>query len=513
MMQIKQHLLKQGCRWLLPLGLLVCWWQTSLHGWMSQQILPGPAVILQTAHDFIPGDLLSELPISLYRLALGLAGGITAGIILGVAFGLNGRVSRLILPLFTTLVQIPTLAWIPLLMLWLGIGEALKLTILIKAVSVPVALYTCTGIRQISPKLSEMAKILHLSRRMTLKRLVLPALFPYVMTGVRLALSQGWVTLMAVELLASSEGLGYLLVESRQLFMMDQVYICIAVIGVLGYAGEKLLLWLSHRWIRWPSGVSGAVTQPAVPAVDPYGWILPVLLIGGWQWASASGWLNSVFFPAPRVVIRTLITGLQDGPLAQDLGVSIMRMLRGFFLGALAGVLCGLLSGNNAWLDRIFTPFFSVLRSVAIFAWLPLITAWFGLGESARTVFIALSAFFPMFLAIRQGMSQLPIALIETGRVLRLSIPSRLRWLILPGMLPDLFTGVRLGLMHAWVGTLGAEYFISSDHGLGSMMMRAQQLLAADRVMSGIILIALVAALISFIINRAERQLSRWRYQ
>ena len=395
MMQIKQHLLKQGCRWLLPLGLLVCWWQTSLHGWMSQQILPGPAVILQTARDFIPGDLLSELPISLYRLALGLAGGITAGIILGVAFGLNGRVSRLILPLFTTLVQIPTLAWIPLLMLWLGIGEALKLTILIKAVSVPVALYTCTGIRQISPKLSEMAKILHLSRRMTLKRLVLPALFPYVMTGVRLALSQGWVTLMAVELLASSEGIGYLLVESRQLFMMDQVYICIAVIGVLGYAGEKLLLLLSHRWIRWPSGISGAVTQPAVPVVDPYGWILPVLLIGGWQWASASGWLNSVFFPAPRVVIRTLITGLQDGPLAQDLGVSIMRMLRGFFLGALAGVLCGLLSGNNAWLDRIFTPFFSALRSVAIFAWLPLITAWFGLGESARTVFIALSAFFP----------------------------------------------------------------------------------------------------------------------
>ena len=179
-----------------------------MHGWMSAQILPSPQSVLESARDFIPQDLLRELPISLYRLSVGLLGGIVLGFLLGLVFGLSQLVFRLVMPLFTVLVQIPTLAWIPLLMLLLGIGEALKLTILIKAVAVPVALYTCAGVQQISPKLAEMARTLRLTPWVFAHRLVLPSLLPFLMTGIRLAFSQGWVSLIAVELLASSEGPG-----------------------------------------------------------------------------------------------------------------------------------------------------------------------------------------------------------------------------------------------------------------------------------------------------------------
>lgn len=510
---LKQFLFRQGCQWLLPLSLLLFWWQGSMHGWMSEQILPSPTVVLDTAQAFVPQDLLDQLPISLWRLAIGLSGGIAIGILLGSLLGLSQRANRLLMPLFTVLVQIPTLAWIPLLMLWLGIGEALKLTILIKAVTVPVTLYIGTGIGELPPKLREMASVLRLPVRVYLCRVVLPALLPYLMTGIRLAFSQGWVSLIAVELLASSEGLGYLLVESRQLFMLDQVYICVIVIGLLGFAAEKGLQWISDRWIHWPSPVAGAVTLPPTKLFDLHGWLLPCGLLSVWQIASGEGWLNSAFFPAPVQVAETLVAGFTHGQFSLDLTASILRMLQGFAFGAVTGVLFGLASGSFRWADRLVTPLFSGLRSVAIFAWLPLITAWFGLGETARLAFIAIASFFPVLLATRQGVIQLPPVLLETSKALKLPPLSKFRYLILPGMLPDLFTGLRLGMMHAWVGTTGAEYFISSGEGIGSMMMRAQQLMAADRVMAGIVLIAGVAAVISIIIRRLEQKLMRWRYQ
>ena len=513
MPELKQFLFRQGCQWLLPVGLLICWWQGSIHGWMSVQILPSPGTVLDTARTFIPQDLLDQLPVSLWRLAIGLIGGIVVGILLGCLLGLSHRANHLLMPLFTVLVQIPTLAWIPLLMLWLGIGDALKLTLLIKAVTVPVALYISAGIGELPPKLREMAYVLRLPVRVYLCRVVVPALLPFLMTGIRLAFSQGWVSLIAVELLASSEGLGYLLVESRQLFMLDQVYICVIVIGLLGFVAEKGLQWLSDRWIHWPSPVAGAVTLPPTRLFDLTGWLLPCGLLVVWQVASGEGWLNNTFFPAPFQVTETLLAGLIHGQFSQDLYSSILRMLQGFAIGAVTGGLCGLATGGLPWVDRLVTPLFSGLRSVAIFAWLPLITAWFGLGETARLAFIAITSFFPVLLSTHQAVVQLPPVLLETSNALRLPPISKIRYLILPGVLPGLFTGLRLGMMHAWVGTIGAEYFISSGEGIGSMIMRAQQLMAADRVMAGIVLIAAVAAVISFLIRRLEQRLMRWRYQ
>lgn len=498
---------------LVPLLLLGGWWLASSHGWMSAQILPSPAVVFDSAQAFIPEELIHELPISLWRLAVGLAGGIFTGLALGALFGLSPFANRLLMPIFTVLVQIPTLAWIPLLMLALGIGEALKLTILIKSVAVPVALYTCIGIQQTPQKLYEAARSLRLPPLAFVRRLILPAMLPYLMTGVRLAFSQGWVALIAVELLASSEGLGYLLVQSRQLFMLDLVFVCIFVIGAFGFLGEKGLLWLTRRWVHWPAQVISPdnLRTPAA-GFSLTGWVVPLLLAALWQFAAAHGLLASAFLPAPAAVGRTLFDGLFNGTLAGDLAASLFRMLQGFALGSAAGMLAGGLLGSWPMADRLFSPLLSALRSVAVFAWLPLLTAWFGLGEMAKIVFIALATFFPVLLATHQGIAQFPPMLQEVSRILQLTPGQRLRKLVLPGMLPALFSGLRLGLMHAWVGTIGAEYFISSGDGLGSMMMRAQQLLAADRILAGVALIALVAALSAKAIALAERRLTAWRF-
>lgn len=496
---------------LMPLVLLTLWALTSHYGWMSVLILPSPLTVIESAATLVPYELAAQLWISLLRLACGLLGGILLGLALGMLLGLSRTLERAVMPLFNVLAQTPTLAWLPLLMLTLGIGEALKLTVLIKAVSIPVTLCVCSGIQQTPRALHEIARTLQLSGWTRLRRLTLPVMLPHLMTGVRLAFSQGWVSLMAVELLASSEGLGYLLVQSRQLFMLDRVLVCIVVIGAFGLAGEHLLRKLEQRWIFWPPPAPGQRHDTAATpdAARFIGWILPALLCLLWQWAGAQDPRESAFLPAPTAVLAALFT--PENGWENALTSSLTRTLAGFILGASAGCLLGCVLGRYTVADRLLTPLLSALRGVALFAWLPLLTAWFGLSDRACIAFIALSAFFPLLLACQQGMRARPVTLEETARVLRLGFWQRQRYLTLPAMLPALFAGLRLSLMHAWVGAIGADYFIASGDGLGSLLIRAQQLFQSERVIAGVVLIALISALFYHLMAWMEQRLNRWR--
>ncbi len=225
--------------WLLPVLIALLWVVASRQHWMSEQILPAPALVWQSALEFGSGELWGHLWISLQRLFWGLAAGIASGLLLGVWLGASRRAQTLVLPTFVALAQIPTLAWIPLFMLFFGIGELLKLVVLVKAVVVPVTLHTLVGVRDAQPKLREAAAALRLPRHLLFLRLLLPAALSAFLTGVRLALATGWTSLLAVELLASSEGIGYLMVWGRQLFMLDLVMLCILVIGLVGAVLER----------------------------------------------------------------------------------------------------------------------------------------------------------------------------------------------------------------------------------------------------------------------------------
>ncbi len=398
--------------WLLPLGLALLWWVASHRHWMSAQVLPTPELVWQSARELLAGELWSELAISLRRLAWGLLAGIASGAALGAWLGFSPRAERLVFPTFSALAQIPTLAWIPLFMLFFGIGELLKLVVLVKAVVVPVTIHTLVGVRDAQPKLREAAAVLRLPPRLLVWRLILPAALPAFLTGLRLALAQGWTSLLAVELLASSEGIGYLMVQGRQLFMLDIVFVCILVIGLVGVGMDRAIQWLDHR-------------RPA---------------------------------------------------------------------------------------ERFFGPTFAALRQVAIFAWVPLLTAWFGLGEPAKLTFVAIAAFFPLLLATQRGIASLPPSLGEAARVLRLGPWRRLLRLVLPGAAPSVFAGLRLALIYAWLGTIGAEYFMPSDGGIGSLMIGAQQLFRMDLIGAGMLLVGLTGALLNALGQRIEARATRWRH-
>lgn len=496
--------------WLLPLALALLWITASRLHWMSEQILPAPSLVWQSAVESGSGELWGHLWISLQRLVFGLLVGIAGGLLLGTWLGASQRAENLIYPTFVALAQIPTLAWIPLFMLFFGIGELLKLVVLVKAVVVPVTLHTLVGVRDAQPKLREAAATLRLPRHLVLRRLLLPAALPAFLAGVRLALAAGWTSLLAVELLASSEGIGYLMVWGRQLFMLDLVFVCILLIGLVGAFMDRGFGVLEQRLLFWPQPATGEQRQRARPN-GWQGWLLPLALLVLWQACNSFGWVDGNILTSPLEVVRSLAAGLADGSLPEALRLSLQRTLTGLLVGGGAGFALGLLLGLSSRSERVLGPSLSALRQVAIFAWVPLLTAWFGLGEGAKVVFVALAAFFPLFIATQRGIASLPPPLGEAARALRLDLPHRLRLLVLPGAAPAIFAGLRLSLIYAWLGTIGAEYFMPSDGGIASLMIGAQQLFRMDQVMAAMLLIGLIGALLGNLGQRLELRATRWR--
>lgn len=494
----------------LPLTVLLLWYVGSLRGWMPPQILPSPRQVIATAGELLHGDLLTHLGVSLLRLGNGLLAGVLTGTLLGTLMGASPRAERLLYPTVYTLAQIPTLGWIPFFMVLFGIDDGLKLAVLIKAVIVPVTLHAQRGVRAVPASLQEVARALRLPWPQRLLRLTLPAALPVWFTGLRLALSQAWVSLIVVELLASSQGIGYLMVWGRQLFQLDIVFVCIAVIGLTGLLMEWGINRLDKRLIRWPHTPVGRLTL--TPTHRAAGLILPSLLLLLWQLSARYGWVDAALLPAPAAVLATLWQGTLDGSLPDAMLHSLARALAGGAIGIPAGLLAGLALGLSRSAEALFTPTLSLLRQVALFAWLPLITAWAGNDDGGKVVFVALASFFPMLVASHRGVRQRSAALQDVAQVLLLPWPTRLRALILPGAAPAIFTGLRLALIHAWLGTIGAEYFMSSGVGIGSLMINAQQLMEMPVILSGMLLIGLAGVLIDHAGQKLETRMTRWRH-
>jgi sulfonate transport system permease protein len=237
----------------VPLALLGTWYIATAAHWVPEQILPAPATVLDAFAALIrDGDLLNNLAVSLSRVAYGFGAGTIAGLLFGAGMGFSDRFARLVRPTFLIIAQIPILAWLPFFMLLLGIGEALKVVLVAKAVFTPITLATSTGIRGVPQPYLELARILQLTKWRTLTRVVLPAALPQLFSGLRYGLTHAWLALVMVELLASYEGIGYLMVYSRQLFQLDVMVAIMLVIGAVGLLFDRLLAlgeaWLTRRY-------------------------------------------------------------------------------------------------------------------------------------------------------------------------------------------------------------------------------------------------------------------------
>lgn len=241
-----------GLAFAFPLLLLITWDLAVRYELVPRQILPPPRQVVETLTELLrSGDLIMHLQISLIRVLQGfLLGGVT-GFVLGIAMGLSRTVEEYISPLFKAFSSVPLLGWVPLVILFVGIGESLKITIIAKACVTPFALNTLDGIKNTPKAYLEVARVFQFNRFLLLRKVVLPAALPAIFSGVSLALGNAWVALVAVELLASSEGIGFMLVWGRQLFQMDVVLSAMIAIGLVGLTLTRGTKALEAHLLRW----------------------------------------------------------------------------------------------------------------------------------------------------------------------------------------------------------------------------------------------------------------------
>jgi sulfonate transport system permease protein len=237
---------------ILPICLVFIWQFLSVEGFFRPALLPAPLTIAQTAWDLLKtGELERHLAISLWRVLQGFILGASLGLLLGSVLGLSENLRRLCRVLTEFLRPIPTIAWVPILILWMGIDEGSKITVIAIGSFWPVFLNTLQGVRQTDPHYLEVAKVLEKSRWVLLSQVMLPSALPSIFTGLRVGMGIAWASVVGAELIAASSGIGYMILYAREVSQPDVVLVGVAAIGLTGLLIDRVLQKLETVLLKW----------------------------------------------------------------------------------------------------------------------------------------------------------------------------------------------------------------------------------------------------------------------
>ncbi|GHU19170.1 sulfonate ABC transporter [Betaproteobacteria bacterium] len=239
----------------LPLIILGLWQTASTHQWVEPIFLPKPASIISAFWYMLQEqELLNDIQVSVSIVAQGFLYGSLAAIALSLAAGMSRRVELFFSSTVNTLRHIPTVAWLPLIVVWLGLGAPAKILIIAKSVFFPVFLNTLQGIRNIDKSYIELANVLTLSKWQIVRKVVFPSILPAIAVSLRYSAGLAWAIVVVAEGLSGLEGLGFLIFRSQQLLMTDQLVVCMILIGAIGFVIDRAMFKTQQRLLRWKAG-------------------------------------------------------------------------------------------------------------------------------------------------------------------------------------------------------------------------------------------------------------------
>ncbi|MEW7313464.1 taurine ABC transporter permease TauC [Buttiauxella gaviniae] len=233
-----------------------------------------------------------------------------------------------------------------------------------------------------------------------------------------------------------------------------------------------------------------------------------------WWWVAAEQWISPLFLPPPGQVLSKLITiagpeGFMDATLWQHLAASLLRILTALAAAVLIGIPVGIAMGLSPTIRGILDPLIELYRPVPPLAYLPLMVIWFGIGETSKILLIYLAIFAPVAMSTMAGVRSAKEVRIRAARALGATRAQVVWHVILPGALPEILTGFRIGLGVGW-STLVAAELIAATRGLGFMVQSAGEFLATDVVLAGIGVIAVIAFCLELGLRALQRRLTPW---
>jgi len=249
---------RHGLGWIVPLVIVAIWELSSRLGYLPARILPSPVHVVTVGIAMtLHGHLLHHFWVSMQRALASLAIGGALGLIFGLACGLFRGAEIALDSSFQMLRTIPSLAMIPLAILWFGIGEECKLFLMVLGVFFPLYITAFNGVRSIDPRLIEVGRIYGLNRWQLIRHALLPAVLPHLLVGLRLALGFMWINLIVVETIATDSGIGYMVNNAREFMQTDIILLGICIYALMGKAADSLTRLLERRLLRWNTQFGG----------------------------------------------------------------------------------------------------------------------------------------------------------------------------------------------------------------------------------------------------------------
>lgn len=236
----------------LPVGLAAFWELAVYLGWSNGRLVPPPSVIFATfAELWSTGELQTHALATLTRVAAGFGCGVVAGTIFGAITGYSALSHRVLDPTLQALRSIPSIAWVPLFILWFGIFEASKIILIAVGVFFPVYLGVMGAVISVDRKIVEVGRAFRLSGFAMVRRILLPAVLPAYVLSLRAGLGLGWMFVVAAEFLGASTGLGFLLIDGQQLGKPATIVAAIVAFAILGKATDAILAYATAPLLRW----------------------------------------------------------------------------------------------------------------------------------------------------------------------------------------------------------------------------------------------------------------------
>jgi sulfonate transport system permease protein len=237
-----------------------------------------------------------------------------------------------------------------------------------------------------------------------------------------------------------------------------------------------------------------------------------ITLVALWGVGAQLGWINPLILPPLPEVLRAFVDPANAAPLWGGLAASFLRLLLGAAGGIVLGLAAGALMGLSPTAEKLIGPSFHAFRQVALFAWIPLLTAWLGAGDTAKITFVVLAAFKPVTMATFEGFRGVPRHYLEVGRAMCFSRRRTLVKITVPAALPAIVGGLQLGLIYGWMAAIGAEYLMGGvAPGIGAFVIAGRERLAMDQVYVGIITIAAVGLILNKALRWSGARALRWK--
>lgn len=254
-----------GLEFAVPIGILLIWQAASSLGLLLPTIFPAPSAVIATLSDLIVRqNLAKDFVATLQRILIGCSIGITTGIVLGGIAGYFRLAERALDSTVQALRSVPAVAWIPFLIVWLGIDDKSKIALLALATFFPVYINAFAGVRSTDQKLIELARAYSLPRGLVMRKILFPSALPQLFVGLRLAAGIAWIAATFSEILFGNNGLGAVLNDGRSLGRPDQTVAIIIILALLGKGTDSLVRFVERRLTGWRSTFDG-VGESAAP--------------------------------------------------------------------------------------------------------------------------------------------------------------------------------------------------------------------------------------------------------